>query len=188
MPGWLVSKPGRCYHAVQHEGLVGGQSWQHPPGVLSSPQGTQSQCVPKLCSYQPAVCWAALSSDAFPPIITGDPSLTAFRTERVRRQYRAMGLGAHFVPHLSPELNISGKEGAMRQQGWDGGDTGHQPTATSSNSHLSPGREWHLDMGAPWDSPAHHRPGGCWVQQPLCPSPAPLHTLQLQQDPGVRLQ
>ncbi|XP_037263180.1 mucin-4 [Falco rusticolus] len=44
---------------------------------------------------------------AFPPVITGDPSLTAFRTERVRRQYRAMGVGAHFVPHLSPELNIS---------------------------------------------------------------------------------
>uniref|UniRef100_A0A8C6JAI4 Uncharacterized protein n=1 Tax=Melopsittacus undulatus TaxID=13146 RepID=A0A8C6JAI4_MELUD len=53
--------------------------------------GTQSQRVPKPCSYQPAVCRAALSSDAFPPIITGDPSLTAFRTERVRRQYRAMG-------------------------------------------------------------------------------------------------
>ncbi|KAM9007522.1 mucin-4 isoform 4-T4 [Ara ararauna] len=45
--------------------------------------------------------------NAFPPVITGDPSLTAFRTERVRRQYRAVGLGAHFVPHLSPELNIS---------------------------------------------------------------------------------
>ncbi|KAM6388941.1 mucin-4 [Pluvialis apricaria] len=43
----------------------------------------------------------------FPPIITGDASLTAFRTERVRRQYLAMGVGAHFVPHLSPELNIS---------------------------------------------------------------------------------
>ncbi|XP_061307084.1 mucin-4 [Pezoporus flaviventris] len=45
--------------------------------------------------------------NAFPPIITGDASLTAFRTERVRRQYHAVGLGAHFVPHLSPELNIS---------------------------------------------------------------------------------
>ncbi|XP_030349580.1 mucin-4 isoform X4 [Strigops habroptila] len=45
--------------------------------------------------------------NAFPPIITGDPSLTAFRTERVRRQYRAMGVGARFAPHLSPELNIS---------------------------------------------------------------------------------
>ncbi|KAM9544223.1 mucin-4 isoform 1-T1 [Guaruba guarouba] len=45
--------------------------------------------------------------NAFPPVITGDPSLTAFRTERVRRQYHAVGLGAHFVPHLSPELNIS---------------------------------------------------------------------------------
>ncbi|XP_040469503.1 mucin-4 [Falco naumanni] len=44
---------------------------------------------------------------AFPPVITGDPSLTAFRTDRVRRQYRAMGVGARFVPHLSPELNIS---------------------------------------------------------------------------------
>ncbi|XP_042655267.1 mucin-4 isoform X2 [Tyto alba] len=44
---------------------------------------------------------------AFPPIITGDASLTAFRTERVKRQYRAVGLGARFVPHLSPELNIS---------------------------------------------------------------------------------
>ncbi|PKU39809.1 mucin-4 [Limosa lapponica baueri] len=30
-----------------------------------------------------------------------------FRTERVTRQYRAMGVGARFVPHLSPELNIS---------------------------------------------------------------------------------
>ncbi|NXX99345.1 MUC4 protein, partial [Centropus bengalensis] len=45
--------------------------------------------------------------NAFPPIITGDASLTAFRTERVRRQYHATGPGAHFVPHLSPELNIS---------------------------------------------------------------------------------
>ncbi|XP_009577143.1 PREDICTED: mucin-4 [Fulmarus glacialis] len=45
--------------------------------------------------------------NAFPPVITGDASLTAFRTERVRRQYRAMGVGARFVPHLSPELNIS---------------------------------------------------------------------------------
>ncbi|XP_054241714.1 mucin-4 [Indicator indicator] len=45
--------------------------------------------------------------NAFPPIITGDASLTAFRTERVRRQYHATGEGARFVPHLSPELNIS---------------------------------------------------------------------------------
>uniref|UniRef100_A0A8C0I9E9 MUC4 protein n=1 Tax=Bubo bubo TaxID=30461 RepID=A0A8C0I9E9_BUBBB len=45
--------------------------------------------------------------NAFPPIITGDTSLTAFRTERVRRQYRAMGVGARFVPHVSQELNIS---------------------------------------------------------------------------------
>ncbi|XP_069649142.1 mucin-4 [Haliaeetus albicilla] len=45
--------------------------------------------------------------NAFPPVITGDASLTAFRTERVRRQYRAVGVGARFVPHLSPELNIS---------------------------------------------------------------------------------
>uniref|UniRef100_A0A8C4V7F1 Mucin-4 n=1 Tax=Falco tinnunculus TaxID=100819 RepID=A0A8C4V7F1_FALTI len=68
---------------------------------------TQSLGVPGPCSKQPAVCWAALSSGAFPPVITGDPSLTAFRTDRVRRQYRAMGVGARFVPHLSPELNIS---------------------------------------------------------------------------------
>ncbi|KAM6063925.1 LOW QUALITY PROTEIN: mucin-4 [Theristicus caerulescens] len=45
--------------------------------------------------------------NAFPPVITGDASLTAFRTERVRRQYRAVGAGARFVPHLSLELNIS---------------------------------------------------------------------------------
>ncbi|XP_075617406.1 mucin-4 isoform X3 [Balearica regulorum gibbericeps] len=45
--------------------------------------------------------------NAFPPVITGDASLTAFRTERVMRQYRAVGEGARFVPHLSPELNIS---------------------------------------------------------------------------------
>ncbi|XP_009990998.1 PREDICTED: mucin-4 [Tauraco erythrolophus] len=45
--------------------------------------------------------------NAFPPIIIGDTSLTAFRTERVRRQYRAVGAGARFVPHLSPELNVS---------------------------------------------------------------------------------
>ncbi|XP_040423710.1 LOW QUALITY PROTEIN: mucin-4 [Cygnus olor] len=45
--------------------------------------------------------------NAFPPVITGDPSLTAFRTERVTRQYRAEGPGALFVPHISPELNIS---------------------------------------------------------------------------------
>ncbi|XP_010138230.1 PREDICTED: mucin-4, partial [Buceros rhinoceros silvestris] len=45
--------------------------------------------------------------NAFPPIITGDASLTAFRTERVMRQYHAVGVGARFVPHLSSELNIS---------------------------------------------------------------------------------
>ncbi|XP_041898172.1 mucin-4 [Corvus kubaryi] len=45
--------------------------------------------------------------NAFPPVITGDPSITAFRTERVRRQYQALGAGARFIPHLSPELNIS---------------------------------------------------------------------------------
>ncbi|XP_076197250.1 mucin-4 isoform X3 [Aptenodytes patagonicus] len=45
--------------------------------------------------------------NAFPPVITGDALLTAFRTEKVRRQYRAVGVGARFVPHLSPELNIS---------------------------------------------------------------------------------
>ncbi|XP_068262633.1 mucin-4 [Nyctibius grandis] len=44
---------------------------------------------------------------AFPPVITGDTSLMAFRTERVRRQYRATGVGARFVPHHSPELNVS---------------------------------------------------------------------------------
>ncbi|XP_064928906.1 mucin-4 isoform X3 [Columba livia] len=45
--------------------------------------------------------------NAFPPVIIGDTSLTAFRAERVRRQYRAVGMGAHFIPHLSPDLNIS---------------------------------------------------------------------------------
>ncbi|POI24989.1 hypothetical protein CIB84_011262 [Bambusicola thoracicus] len=45
--------------------------------------------------------------NAFPPIITGSPLLTAFRTERVTRQYRATGPGVRFVPHVSPELNIS---------------------------------------------------------------------------------
>ncbi|XP_066049485.1 mucin-4 [Chamaea fasciata] len=45
--------------------------------------------------------------NAFPPIITGDTSITAFRTEKVRRQFHALGEGAHFIPHLSPELNIS---------------------------------------------------------------------------------
>ncbi|XP_039569786.1 mucin-4 isoform X2 [Passer montanus] len=45
--------------------------------------------------------------NAFPPVITGDASITAFRTERVTRQYRALGAGARFIPHLSPELNIS---------------------------------------------------------------------------------
>ncbi|XP_072789576.1 mucin-4 isoform X2 [Taeniopygia guttata] len=45
--------------------------------------------------------------NAFPPVITGDASITAFRTEKVRRQYHALGVGARFIPHLSPELNIS---------------------------------------------------------------------------------
>ncbi|XP_074733442.1 mucin-4 isoform X4 [Strix uralensis] len=45
--------------------------------------------------------------NAFPPVITGDTSLTAFRTERVRRQYHAVGVGARFVSHVSQELNIS---------------------------------------------------------------------------------
>ncbi|NXK54783.1 MUC4 protein, partial [Chauna torquata] len=45
--------------------------------------------------------------NAFPPVITGNPLLTAFRTERVTRQYRAEGPGTLFVPHISPELNIS---------------------------------------------------------------------------------
>ncbi|XP_062439026.1 mucin-4 [Rhea pennata] len=45
--------------------------------------------------------------NAFPPIITGDASLTAYRMERVTRQYRAEGTGARFVPHVSPELNIT---------------------------------------------------------------------------------
>ncbi|XP_032049167.1 mucin-4 [Aythya fuligula] len=45
--------------------------------------------------------------NTFPPVIVGDPSLTAFRTQRVTRQYRAEGPGALFVPHISPELNIS---------------------------------------------------------------------------------
>ncbi|XP_014801272.1 PREDICTED: mucin-4 [Calidris pugnax] len=45
--------------------------------------------------------------NSFPPVITGNASLTAFRTERVTRQYHATGVGARFVPHLSPELNIS---------------------------------------------------------------------------------
>lgn len=80
------------------------------------------------------MCWAALSSDAFPPVITGDASITAFRTEKVRRQYRAWGEGARFIPHLSPELNISGKEGEMEQLGWEG--MGWNSSATS-NSHLS---------------------------------------------------
>uniref|UniRef100_A0A663E2M6 Mucin-4 n=1 Tax=Aquila chrysaetos chrysaetos TaxID=223781 RepID=A0A663E2M6_AQUCH len=56
---------------------------------------------------RPAVCWAAVSLDAFPPVITGDASLTAFRTERVRRQYRAVGVGARFVPHLSPDGTLT---------------------------------------------------------------------------------
>ncbi|XP_074690129.1 mucin-4 isoform X10 [Strix aluco] len=45
--------------------------------------------------------------NAFPPVITGDTSLTAFRTERVRRQYHAVGVGARFVSHVSQDLNIS---------------------------------------------------------------------------------
>ncbi|XP_057887376.1 mucin-4 [Melospiza georgiana] len=45
--------------------------------------------------------------NAFPPVITGDASITAFRTQKVTRQYRAVGEGARFIPHLSPELNIS---------------------------------------------------------------------------------
>ncbi|NXJ16621.1 MUC4 protein, partial [Odontophorus gujanensis] len=45
--------------------------------------------------------------NAFPPVITGNPLLTAFRTEQVTRQYRAAGPGVRFVPHISPELNIS---------------------------------------------------------------------------------
>uniref|UniRef100_A0A8C9NIW3 Mucin-4 n=1 Tax=Serinus canaria TaxID=9135 RepID=A0A8C9NIW3_SERCA len=45
--------------------------------------------------------------NAFPPIITGDASITAFRTEKVTRQYHALGAGARFIPHLSPQLNIS---------------------------------------------------------------------------------
>ncbi|XP_046754714.1 mucin-4 isoform X1 [Gallus gallus] len=45
--------------------------------------------------------------NAFPPIITGSPLLTAFRTEQVTRQYRATGPGVRFVPHVSPELNVS---------------------------------------------------------------------------------
>ncbi|NXC47738.1 MUC4 protein, partial [Penelope pileata] len=43
--------------------------------------------------------------NTFPPTIVGDPSLTAFRTERVTRQYQAEG--ARFVPYISLELNIS---------------------------------------------------------------------------------
>ncbi|XP_061862007.1 mucin-4-like [Colius striatus] len=43
----------------------------------------------------------------FPPVIMGDTSITAFRTERVRRQYHAVGVGARFVPLLSPDLNVS---------------------------------------------------------------------------------
>lgn len=123
-----------------NEGPLGGWSWQYLPGVPSSRGGTQSQGVPKPCRNQPAVYWAAVSLDAFPPVITGDASLTAFRTERVRRQYRAVGVGARFVPHLSPELNISGKEGEMGQLGWDGRTLATQPfsSATSSNSHLLP--------------------------------------------------
>uniref|UniRef100_A0A8B9QJX5 Mucin-4 n=1 Tax=Apteryx owenii TaxID=8824 RepID=A0A8B9QJX5_APTOW len=49
----------------------------------------------------------ALSSDAFPPIITGNASLTAYRMERVTRHYRAEGAGTRFVPCVSPELNVT---------------------------------------------------------------------------------
>ncbi|XP_066182017.1 mucin-4 [Sylvia atricapilla] len=45
--------------------------------------------------------------NAFPPIITGDSSITAFRTEKVRRQFHVLGAGARFIPRLSPELNIT---------------------------------------------------------------------------------
>ncbi|XP_042676278.1 mucin-4 [Centrocercus urophasianus] len=45
--------------------------------------------------------------DSFPPVITGSPLLTAFRTEQVTRQYQATGPGVRFVPHISSELNIS---------------------------------------------------------------------------------
>nr|XP_013814589.1 PREDICTED: mucin-4 [Apteryx mantelli mantelli] len=45
--------------------------------------------------------------NAFPPIITGNASLTAYRMERVTRQYRAEGAGVRFVPCVSPELNVT---------------------------------------------------------------------------------
>nr|XP_009680514.1 PREDICTED: LOW QUALITY PROTEIN: mucin-4 [Struthio camelus australis] len=45
--------------------------------------------------------------NAFPPIITGDASLTAYRMERVTRQYQADRAGTRFIPHVSPELNIT---------------------------------------------------------------------------------
>ena len=41
--------------------------------------------------------------------------LTAFRTEQVTRQYRATGPGVRFVPHISPELNVSGRDGERGQ-------------------------------------------------------------------------
>ncbi|XP_010210368.1 PREDICTED: mucin-4 [Tinamus guttatus] len=45
--------------------------------------------------------------NAFPPVITGDASLTAYRMERVTRQYQVEGTGARFIPHTSLELNIT---------------------------------------------------------------------------------
>lgn len=39
------------------------------------------------------------------------------------RQYRAEGPGALFVPHISPELNISGRDGDSGQTGQDGHPT-----------------------------------------------------------------
>ncbi|NWI21709.1 MUC4 protein, partial [Crypturellus soui] len=48
---------------------------------------------------------AALNT--FPPTITGDTSLTAYRMERVTKQYQVEGTGTRFVPHTSLELNIT---------------------------------------------------------------------------------
>ncbi|NXA51132.1 MUC4 protein, partial [Nothocercus julius] len=45
--------------------------------------------------------------NTFPPVITGDASLTAYRMDRVTRQYQVEGTGARFVPHTSLELNIT---------------------------------------------------------------------------------
>uniref|UniRef100_A0A8B9RXB5 Mucin-4 n=1 Tax=Accipiter nisus TaxID=211598 RepID=A0A8B9RXB5_9AVES len=56
------------------------------------------------------------------------------------RQYRAVGVGARFVPHLSPELNISGKEGEMGQLGWDGGTLATQPLSSSGTLTWEPHR------------------------------------------------